>query len=99
MTQGIIGKKLGMTQVFNENGTVEGVTVIEAGPCRVIQIKTDEKEGYNAVQYGFGQAKRLKSPLKGHVKDLGDFRYLREFRVDSTEGVNVGDTVDVSIFE
>ena len=87
-----------MTQIHKENGTVEGVTAIEAGPCRVIQIKTEAKEGYNAVQYGFGQAKRLKSPLKGHLKELGDFKFLREFRVDSTEDVSIGDTVDVSIF-
>lgn len=99
MKQGLIGKKLGMTQIYRDNGKAEGVTAIEAGPCTVIQVKTEVKDGYKAVQYGFGEAKRLKSPLKGHLKDLGRFKYLREFRVDDTEDVAVGDTVDVTIFK
>ena len=99
MTQGIIGKKLGMTQVFRDNGKVEAVTAIEAGPCAVVQIKTATREGYNALQIGFGQAKRLSSPQRGHLKDLGQFRYLREFRADDIEGVQVGDRIDVSLFQ
>ena len=99
MTQGIIGKKLGMTQIFRDNGKAEAVTAIEAGPCTVIQVKATTKEGYNAVQLGFGQAKRLKSPQRGHLKELGQFRYLREFRVDDTEAAKVGDRVDVSLFK
>ncbi len=99
MTQGIIGKKLGMTQIFKDNGKVEAVTAIEAGPCAVVQVKTIAKEGYNALQIGFGQAKRLSSPQKGHLKDLGQFRYLREFRTDDIEGVQVGDRIDVSLFQ
>jgi len=99
MTQGIIGKKLGMTQIFKDNGKVEAVTAIEAGPCAVVQVKTTAKEGYNALQIGFGQAKRLSSPQKGHLKDLGQFRYLREFRTDDIEGVQVGDRIDVSLFQ
>jgi large subunit ribosomal protein L3 len=99
MAAGIIGKKIGMTQIFRENGKVEAVTAVEAGPCTVLQIKTVDKEGYNAVQFGFGEAKRLKSPQQGHLKGLGKFRYIREFRVDDTESVEVGDKVDVGIFE
>jgi large subunit ribosomal protein L3 len=96
MFQGIIGRKLGMTQVFKDSGAVEALTVIEAGPCTVIQVKTEAKEGYNAVQLGFGEAKRLKSPQRGHLKELGTFRYLREFRVDDAEAMTVGDKIDVS---
>ena len=99
MLQGIIGRKLGMTQVFKENGEVAAVTAIEAGPCTVIQVKAAAKEGYNAVQLGFGEAKRLKSPQRGHLKELGQFRYLREFRVDDAEAATVGDRVDVSLFK
>ena len=99
MTQGIIGKKLGMTQIFGDNGKVEAVTAIEAGPCAVVQVKTIAKEGYNALQIGYGQAKRLSSPQQGHLKDLGQFRYLREFRVDDIDGVQVGDRIDVSLFQ
>ncbi len=99
MTQGIIGKKLGMTQIFRDNGKVDAVTAIEAGPCAVVQVKTVAREGYDALQIGFGQAKRLSSPQRGHLKDLGQFRYLREFRADDIEGVQVGDRIDVSLFQ
>ena len=99
MIQGIIGKKLGMSQVFRDNGKAEAVTAIEAGPCTVIQVKTAAKEGYNAVQLGFGQAKRLSSLQRGHLKELGQFKYLREFRTDDIDSVNVGDRVEVSLFE
>ncbi len=99
MIQGIIGRKLGMTQIFKDNGKAEAVTAIEAGPCLVIQAKTAAKEGYNAAQLGFGQAKRLKSPQRGHLKELGQFRYLREFRVDDAEAIKVGEKVDVSLFK
>ena len=98
MVQGIIGKKLGMTQIFRDDGKAEAVTAVEAGPCTIVQIKTADKEGYNAVQFGFGEAKRLKSPQQGHLKDLGQFRYLRELRVDDIEGLAIGDKVDVSLF-
>jgi len=99
MLQGIIGKKLGMTQVFREDGKALAVTAIEAGPSTVAQIKTAAKEGYNAVQIGFGEAKQLKSPQRGHLKELGQFRYLREFRVDDSEAIEVGQQIDVSLFE
>ena len=99
MTQGIIGRKLGMTQICGDNGKAEAVTAIEAGPCTVIQVKTAANGEYNAVQLGFGQAKRLNSPQQGHLKGLGQFKYLREFRTDDIETVKVGDKVDVSLFQ
>ncbi len=99
MFPGIIGKKIGMSQIFKEDGKVEAVTAVEAGPCCVVQVKTEEKEGYNAVQLGFGEAKRVSSPQKGHLKDLGKYRYLREFRVDDIDEMSVGDKVDVSMLE
>ena len=99
MIQAIIGKKLGMTQIFRDNGKVEAVTAIEAGPCTVTQVKTVAKEGYNAAQLGFGEAKRLNSPQRGHLKGLGQFRYLREFRVNDIEAIEVGQKVDVSLFK
>ena len=99
MTEGIIGKKLGMTQVFQEDGKVEAITAIEAGPCTVVQVKTEAKDGYQAVQLGFGEAKRLKSPQRGHLKVTGEFRYLREFRIDETKEVEVGQKIDVSQFQ
>ncbi len=99
MFPGIIGRKLGMTQIFRDGGKAEAVTAVEAGPCTVTQVKTRDKEGYGAVQMGFGEAKRLNSPERGHLKGLGQFRYLREFRLDDTETVQVGDKVDVSLFE
>ena len=96
---GIIGKKLGMTQVFGDNGKAKAVTIIEAGPCSVIQVKTIAKEGYNAVQLGFSEAKRLNSPQRGHLKELGQFKYLREFRVDDSEAVEVGEKINVNLFK
>lgn len=99
MTQGIIGRKLGMTQVFNEQRKVNGVTAIEAGPCAVIQVKTAAKEGYGSVQLGFGKAKRLKAPQRGHLKEFGEFKFLREFRIDDAEKIEPGSKVDVSLFK
>ncbi len=99
MIAGIIGRKLGMTQIFSDNGRAEAVTAIEAGPCAVIQVRTAANDGYNAAQLGFGEVKRLKSPQRGHLKELGNFRYLRELRVDSSEDIEVGTKVDVSLFQ
>ncbi len=99
MIQGIIGKKLGMSQVFREDGGLDGVTAIEAGPCTIVQVKTTAKEGYNSVQLGYGEDKRLNSAEKGHVKGLGQFRHLRELRVDSTDDVQVGQKIDVGLFK
>ncbi len=99
MIPGIIGKKIGMSQVFTDSGKVEAVTVIEAGPCLVTQLKTIDKEGYNAVQLGYGNAKKLSKAEQGHLKELGKLRELREFRIDNTAEVKVGDKVDVSQFK
>ncbi len=99
MIRGLIGRKIGMTQVFTEGGTVESVTAIEAGPCVVTQIKTPAKEGYSAVQLGFSEAKRLNAPERGHLGKLGLFRHLREFRVGDTSGIELGHRVDVSLFQ
>lgn len=99
MAKGIIGKKLGMTQVFRDNGRMEPVTAIEAGPCTSVQVKTKDKDGYRAVQLGFGEAKRVKSPQRGHFKDLGKFRYLREIRLAEAEAAEAGQKFDVSLFK
>ncbi|MFC1899737.1 50S ribosomal protein L3 [Chloroflexota bacterium] len=98
MIEGIIGRKIGMTRVFNPDGVVESVTAIEAGPCAVTQVKTVAKEGYSAVQMGFGEAKRLSSPQRGQVKDYGQFKYLREFRVDD-DSIEVGEKIDAGLFK
>lgn len=99
MTQGIIGKKLGMSQIFRDDGKVAAVTAIEAYPCTVAQVKTTAKDGYSAVQLGFGQARPSKSPQRGQAKGTGQFKYLREFRIDDTETIEVGQKVDVSLFK
>lgn len=96
----ILGRKLGMTQVFDEHGGLQAVTAVEAGPGFVSQVKSQSKEGYNAVQLGFGETKRLNAPEKGHLKGVGrQLKYLREFRVDDPDSAEVGQRVDVSIFK
>jgi len=97
--EAILGRKLGMTQVFTSAGEAKGVTVVEAGPCVVVQIKTKEKDGYDAIQIGFGERKRLNAPLRGHVKRLGNFRFLREVRVDDPNQYEVGQRLGVELFE
>jgi len=100
MLSGIIGKKLGMTQLFEEDGTLEVVTAIEAGPCLVTQIKTEARDGYNAVQLGFGEAKRLNSPEKGHLKNVkSQLKHLREFGTDDLSSFEIGQKIDVGIFK
>ena len=99
----ILGLKLGMTQVFDEKGNVIPVTLIEAGPCIVTQIKTREKDGYSAVQIGFGEAKKVTKAIAGHLKKLGKLLFLREFRneepkIDDKE-LKRGDRIDVSVFK
>jgi len=94
----MIGRKIGMTQLFREDGEVV-VTAIEAGPCFVTQVKTEAKDGYSAVQLGFGETKRLNSPQKGHLKDVGQLRYLREFDVEDVKPVQVGQRIDVDMFK
>ena len=95
---GIIGKKIGMTQVFQDDGQRIAVSAIEAGPCLIIQTKKESTEGYNAIQLGFGETKRLNEPEKGHLKNLGNFRHLKEFRITG-DNFKVGDKLDVSIFQ
>jgi large subunit ribosomal protein L3 len=99
MIHGIIGRKLGTTQFFGEKGNAEAATIIEAGPCTVVQLKTTENDGYIAAKLGFGVAKKLNSVLKGQSNGLGDFKYLREFRLETADGVKVGDKLDVSLFK
>lgn len=77
---------------------MEAVTAIQAGPCTAVQVKTIDKDGYSAVQLGLGTAKRVKSPQRGHFKDLGKFRYLREIRLEDDEAVETGQQFDVSLF-
>ncbi|MEX1158986.1 MAG: 50S ribosomal protein L3 [Thermomicrobiales bacterium] len=96
---GLIGKKLGMTQIFDETGRVIPVTVLQVGPCVVTQLKTQERDGYEAVQLGFGDSKRLNRPERGQRKAAGSSsRYLREMKSDDTSGYEVGQVVDCSIF-
>jgi large subunit ribosomal protein L3 len=97
--EAILAKKLGMTQVFAANGEARGVTVVEAGPCVVVQIKTQEKDGYDAIQIGFGARKRVNDPMRGHLKRLGQFRYLREVRVDDANEYEIGQKLGAEIFE
>jgi large subunit ribosomal protein L3 len=99
MTEGIIGKKLGMTQIFREGGRSEAVTAIEAGPCTVVQVKTVAKDGYNAAQYGFGEASQPKSSRRRRAKESTKFKHLREFRVDDIEAIETGRKLDVSLFK
>lgn len=94
----ILGKKLGMTRVYEKSGKLCPVTVVEAGPCVVTQTKTDEKDGYNAVQIGFGKAKKISKPKAGQLKGLGMVKYLKEFATKDIASYKTGDKIDVSIF-
>ena len=102
MIKAIIGKKVGMTQIFDDNGKVIPVTVIEAGPCVVVQKKTDEKEGYQAVQLGFQDVKprKLSKPELGHLKKVNApaKKHLKEFRLDDTSVLSVGDELKADVF-
>ena len=102
MQKGIIGKKIGMTQIFDESGKVIPVTVVEAGPCVVTQKKTIENDGYEAVQVGFGDVKvsKLNKPMKGHFakNDVAPKKTLKEFRLSDCASLNVGDVIKADIF-
>ena len=102
MQKGLIGKKIGMTQLFDENGKVIPVTVVEAGPCTVVQKKTIENDGYAAVQVGYGDVKvtKVNKPMAGHFKkaDVAPKKVLKEFRLADTDSVNVGDILKADIF-
>jgi len=99
----LIGKKLGMTQIFAESGEATPVSVIKAGPCPIVQVKTPEKDGYSAIQIGFGEAKasRVGKPLDGHFKraSVAACRVLKEVRIQDASQFKVGDVIDVKIFE
>lgn len=102
MIKGLIGKKIGMTQIFTDDGRRVPVTVVEAGPCVVIQKKTVDKDGYNAIQVGFGEREAAKSnrAVVGHCKaaDKGVFTHLRELRLDNVDQFNVGDEIKAELF-
>jgi large subunit ribosomal protein L3 len=102
-TLGIIGRKLGMTQIFLEDGSVVPTTIVEAGPCTVIQKKTREKDGYNALQLGFfpKNSQRVNKPLSGHFKKagVGPYRHLKEFRLETTEGFELGQEITLNLFK
>jgi len=101
MVQGLLGRKVGMTQIFAPDGRVVPVTVIEVGPCFVTQIRTQERDGYQAVQIGFGAVKRLTSPERGLVEKSKAplLRHLRELRIDDLAGFEVGQKLDASVFK
>jgi large subunit ribosomal protein L3 len=103
MFPGIIGKKIGMTQLFQESGETVAVTAIQAGPSVVTQVKSRDRDGYDAIQVGFIENKvkqsQLSSPQKGHLRGLENVRYLREFRTDDISSVKHGDKVDVSFLK
>ena len=102
MQKAIVGKKLGMTQLFDANGNVIPVTVIEAGPCVIAQKKTVENDGYEAVQFGYGdlKASKVNKPMKGHFAkgDVAPKKVLREFRFDDMSAMNVGDIIKADVF-
>ena len=102
MQKALIGKKIGMTQIFDAKGNVIPVTVVEAGPCNVVMKKTVETDGYEAVQLGFGDVKvqRVSKPMMGHFKknDVAPKKTLKEFKLDDINSVNVGDTLTADIF-
>jgi len=94
----ILGKKVGMTQIFDERGEIVPLTLVETGPCYITQVKSEEKDGYTALQLGFGETKRLNKPQRGHLKELPPLRYLREVRVKDVQGYQVGQKFDASLF-
>lgn len=102
MQKGLVGKKLGMTQLFDANGNVVPVTVIEAGPCMVSQIKTNENDGYEAIQVGYGdlKASKVNKPMKGHFAkgDVAPKKVLREFRLEDISTYKVGDVIKADVF-
>tara|TARA_B100000745_G_scaffold292356_1_gene233140 strand:+ start:660 stop:1292 length:633 start_codon:yes stop_codon:yes gene_type:complete len=98
MLRAFLGKKIGMTQIYEEGGNVVPVTVIQAGPCFVTQIRTPETDGYEAVQIGFDEVKKLNKPRAGHVKNSKMVRFLREVKADNSTELAVGQQINVDIF-
>jgi large subunit ribosomal protein L3 len=102
MTEGILGKKLGMTQVYGKGGKTEAITAIQAGPCTITQLKTIEKDGYIAAKLGFGEVKKQKTAKKGAAKEKEaavKYKYMREFRLEADPKMEVGQKIDVSLFK
>jgi large subunit ribosomal protein L3 len=103
MSDGLIGKKLGMTQVFSEGGKAEAVTAIEAGPCTVTQVKTEDTDGYRAIQLGYGEVKKAGGGRKGRgkkeKKEHIKFKYMREFYFDDANAIQLGQKIDASLFK
>jgi len=97
--EALLGRKIGMSRIFNESGQVVPITVIEAGPCYVTQIKTTEKDGYNAIQLGFGLTKHLNKPARGHLAHASPVRHLRELRTDEISRYQLGQALNVSVFK
>ena len=98
MLRAFLGKKIGMPQIYEEGGNVVPVTVIQAGPCFVTQIRTPETDGYEAVQIGFDEVKKLNKPRAGHVKNSKMVRFLREVKADNSTELAVGQQINVDIF-
>ena len=96
--KGIIGKKIGMTQTFSEKGEVQPVTLVQAGPCVITQIKTQSNDGYNAIQIGYETLKKANKPTSGHLQRTGNFKYLREIRVEELDELQVGQLLNVQMF-
>ncbi len=98
MAEGLLGKKVGMAQIFNEKGEAIPVTVLEVGPCFVTQIKTPAKDGYSAIQLGFAESMRLNKPARGHLKNLPPLKHLREVRTTGIANYRVGQKLNVTMF-
>ncbi len=100
----ILGKKLGQSQIFSQNGQTIPITIVEAGPCLVTQVKSKEKDGYNAAQIGFGKSKKIKKPQKGHLKKVKNenIKWLKEFRIPTKvkdKSLKIGDEIKIDIFK
>jgi len=99
MIEALIGKKIGMTHLFADEGLMVPVTVLEVGPCLVTQLRTGPKDGYEAVQLGYGTAKRLNQPQRGHLKHSGPVKHLREVAASDISEYQIGQSLDVSVFQ
>lgn len=97
--KGILGKKKGMTRIFTEDGIVQPVSVIEAGPCVITQVKTNQTNGYQAIQIGYQEAKNLNKPSAGHLRNSAPMKHLREFRTDDLAEAQLGQKINVDIFQ
>ena len=98
MVEAILGKKIGMSQFIRDDGVMIPVTVLEVGPCTVTQILSEERNGYSSIQLGFDERKKGNRPRLGHLKGLSDFRFLKEIKVDSLDGWEIGQKLDVTMF-